>query len=353
MKSTLCLLGLATLALTSCVQNEVLEMPEGKSIEFSSFVEKGTRALSPINSRATLRKFWVFGENGDADFVLDKTTGIQITWDDIKSQYTSETHAMWEVGKTYYFAAYSDGNHLNANVAYVGAPGSNQLTISNYSVEDEKDLIASIYPPKTISQSSDIPSGRIVMPFQHMLTRVSFEFENSLPTSSTIGLRVKSLSFSGVKTGATCVYSLAADGSTYTCTWTGGTSGTYTYATAVDALDILGPAQSHTFDKFVIPQGNNLTATLVVETYHKNSAGTEWDTSIVADTQEYILNLSYDHPDKTTTGYWYPGYVYNYLVKASSDVAYIHFDASVADWERDLDASGDNGTNDDIEIKLN
>ena len=71
MKSTLCLLGLATFALTSCVQNEVLDMPEGKPIEFSSFVEKGTRALSPINSRAALTNFWVFGENGDDKFLLD------------------------------------------------------------------------------------------------------------------------------------------------------------------------------------------------------------------------------------------------------------------------------------------
>lgn len=350
MKSTLCLLGLATLALTSCVQNEVLEMPEGKPIEFSSFVEKGTRAVTPINSRAALKKFWVFGENGDANFALDVTGGNLISWSDPKNQYTSETHAMWEVGKTYYFAAYSDGNYSKANVEYT-VSGSNQLTIPNYSVDDEKDLIAAIYPPKTISKSSDIPSGRVVMPFQHMLTRVSFEFENSLPTSSTIGLRVKSLSFSGAKTGATCVYSLAADG-TYTCTWTGGTSGEYIYAEAIDALDILGPSQSHTFDKFVIPQGNNITATLVVETYHQKADKSGWEDT-VADEQTYSLNLSFDHPNKTETKYWYPGYVYNYLVKASSDVAYIHFDASVADWERDLDANGDNGTNDDIGITVN
>ena len=83
MKKNVWLLGAAVAALTSCTQSEVLDVPEGKKIQFESFVEKPTRAVSDLLP-STFEKAWIFGycvpnnnSTASADFSASILSSVQ------------------------------------------------------------------------------------------------------------------------------------------------------------------------------------------------------------------------------------------------------------------------------------
>lgn len=128
MKTKLWMLGMAVAALTSCTQSEVVEIPESRVIGFDSHVDKGTRAVNPIASKNALSKFAVYGHNG-SEFIFDKTTVEKVASGLYEYSGIQKT---WNVGTTYQFAAFSDGNLIEANTTY--NQSTKTLTISDYAV---------------------------------------------------------------------------------------------------------------------------------------------------------------------------------------------------------------------------
>lgn len=334
MKKTFFILAAAAAALASCVKSEVVNVSESSAIAFDSFVSKETKATT-ITSRNELTDFWVSGRiEGDATPLFDNQ---QLTWNVENQVYAYESHKTWELGKTYRFAAYSDANEVLTSPAsfnYNTTTGKNQIEISNYTVDDSKDLLAAIHAPISIlPNGANIPSGRVAFQFAHMLTRVRFEVENT--SASDIYITISDISFNGTKTGD-CVYAYDESNQTYSCTWTEDETGNYNYNFGTDYIS---KGKTVVVDHFVIPQDNNKDISFVVESYVKE--GEDYNLS---STTNYTASLEYG--DDT----WKAGWVYNYLIKVGGAAHYIHFDAAVDNWGYDLDDSGVS-TDDDILIE--
>lgn len=59
------MLGVAVAALASCTQNEVMEVAEGRAIQFNTFVNNNTKTVTEVPSGTLASsEFYVFGNYG-------------------------------------------------------------------------------------------------------------------------------------------------------------------------------------------------------------------------------------------------------------------------------------------------
>lgn len=149
MKKKFLMLGMALMVLASCTQNEVLDVPESRMIQFDSFVDKNTRVAIPINQqqdnnvyegntppKSNLYQFWVFGiENKTVNGIIEKTVKFNATDDKAKVYFHKENNSFsydkplsWVFDRTYNFAAYSNGNCPLIEDADYSTPVSNSPT---------------------------------------------------------------------------------------------------------------------------------------------------------------------------------------------------------------------------------
>lgn len=175
MKRSLFMLGVAVAALSSCSQSEILEVAEGRAIGFSSFVNNNTRAaITEIAGTDDLTEYYVYGYHTDNIPVFENvkvnTNGTEYT-------------AYWEQGKTYNFAAYSDGNSkIDSDISFSST--EDKLTISNYTPDNSKDLVAAIAEELTCNDPST--QGKVALTFKHLLSQVKFTFTNTDSRSYTM-----------------------------------------------------------------------------------------------------------------------------------------------------------------------
>lgn len=306
MKKGLMMLGIATMMLASCTNEDVLNVSDSRAIGFNTFVNNNTKAVTDITT-ASLSKFYVFGDYDEGASVAFSNTEV------IGSQggtYTPVNPAYWQTGKTYEFGAYSNGN------ASLTASFSNgALTITGYSVDDAKDLIAA-----TASEIAAPAAGEdksVPLTFKHLLSKVKFTFSTTA-VPEAFRMEVSNLTFKGIKTAATCVFS----NNTISTMWTG-TEGDYTIATLGDYAVTDGFASTE--DILVIPQSNtDIEASFKVTIYDEN-------TNEEIATNDFTASL-----DCTK---WVEGYVYNYTAtinpdKVDGNLKPITFTVTkVEDWE--------------------
>lgn len=306
MKKGLMMLGIATMMLASCTNEDVLNVSDSRAIGFNTFVNNNTKAVTDITT-ASLSKFYVFGDYDEGASVAFSNTEV------IGSQggtYTPVNPAYWQTGKTYEFGAYSNGN------ASLTASFSNgALTITGYSVDDAKDLIAA-----TASEIAAPAAGEdksVPLTFKHLLSKVKFTFSTTA-VPEAFRMEVSNLTFKGIKTAATCVFS----NNTISTMWTG-TEGDYTIATLGDYAVTDGFASTE--DILVIPQSNtDIEASFTVTIYDEN-------TNEEIATNDFTASL-----DCTK---WVEGYVYNYTAtinpdKVDGNLKPITFTVTkVEDWE--------------------
>lgn len=286
MKKGLMMLGIATMMLASCTNEDVLNVSDSRAIGFNTFVNNNTKAVTDITT-ASLSKFYVFGDYDEGASVAFSNTEV------IGSQggtYTPVNPAYWQTGKTYEFGAYSNGN------ASLTASFSNgALTITGYSVDDAKDLIAA-----TASEIAAPAAGEdksVPLTFKHLLSKVKFTFSTTA-VPEAFRMEVSNLTFKGIKTAATCVFS----NNTISTNWTG-TEGDYTIATLGDYAVTDGFASTE--DILVIPQSNtDIEASFTVTIYDEN-------TNEEIATNDFTASL-----DCTE---WVEGYVYNYTATINPD----------------------------------
>lgn len=300
------MLGIATMMLASCTNEDVLNVSDSRAIGFNTFVNNNTKAVTDI-ATASLSKFYVFGDYDEGASVAFSNTEV------IGSQggtYTPVNPAYWQTGKTYEFGAYSNGN------ASLTASFSNgALTITGYSVDDAKDLIAA-----TASEIAAPAAGEdksVPLTFKHLLSKVKFTFSTTA-VPEAFRMEVSNLTFKGIKTAATCVFS----NNTISTMWTG-TEGDYTIATLGDYAVTDGFASTE--DILVIPQSNtDIEASFTVTIYDEN-------TNEEIATNDFTASL-----DCTK---WVEGYVYNYTAtinpdKVDGNLKPITFTVTkVEDWE--------------------
>lgn len=291
MKKSLLFCGVAALAFASCTQNEVLDVNENRAIGFDAFVGKATKAVTDLTG-SNLTQFNVFGDfDNGASIVFDNTL---VTGSGTPGTWTPADQAYWTTGKTYKFGAYSDGNYGLTKDSQVSF-SNGTLTISGYSVDDSKDLIAAT---KEVTCSSG--NETVDLSFKHLLSKIKFTFSTTaVPTAYK--LEVTSITFDGIKTGAGCTFANNA-----IATGWSGINGTYIVPTLGDYA--VEGDEATTQDILAIPQDNNITATITIKMSDEKTG------NALVESKVFTASLA-----TTTEAKWKPGFVYNYSAEINPD----------------------------------
>ncbi len=303
MKKSLFMLGLAVAAMTSCSNDELMEVNTNNVITFESHVNNGTRAAVTDGG---LTNFFVYGyyEDGGVQTVFN---GKEVTKSG--SAWTYANPVPW-TGNIYHFGAYATGNTSTTVAGVTFASGV--LTIPNYTINQEQDLVAAV---SGNVDNTGLANAAVALNFKHLLSKVKFTINNAATENLT--MEVSAITFTAKNQG-TCAYN-GTPGWTPTASTT-----TFTYPATTSNV-----AQGGTYapaDNLVLPQTTSgLTASFTVKFYNG---------STLFDTKEYN-NVALNG----TVAEWQAGYIYNYTANVSPTMPYIEFTASVQDW---VDGTGSN-----------
>lgn len=348
MKKSLFMMGVAIAALSSCTQNEVLDIAESNTIQFGkSYIGKPTRA-NIINNEKELDNFYVYGftktsegswgngaeTGGDGLYLFENEKvykdGDVWKYDNIKK---------YEPGNSYTFAAYSDGGNttLNGkldNVEYkVADQDKVTLTINDYLTTDNNDLLVSISTSQLTESDQHVSFG-----FKHALSQIKFTINNPLGNNpiEVTNFKIEN----GYQDNATLTYaSSVGNEADPTIAWTLADGPVYKEINEPNAVvaKVGTPAE---YIYTIIPQEAKeltLTLTATLNKTEENGGGTE--------TENYTITIP---ADKIPTGIYNPGFIYNF--KMTLNMGYIYFDGiTVDEWNEDVNVNGDN-TDDDIEV---
>ena len=174
------IMGLAAmgLALTACNSDETVEMAKGNAIGFKTFVNNSTRAATDVTTES-LDAFKVWGlmkkgEQTGTPFVAKEVTKANGAWSYAPPVY-------WEKGYAYSFVALAPNNAYTFTApSVINTWGS--LTFENGN--GKKDLIYAAAKQETVA-GNGCPAA-VNMTFNHMLSRVRFQFENGMADGSVL-----------------------------------------------------------------------------------------------------------------------------------------------------------------------
>lgn len=302
MKKSFLVLGVAVAALASCTNEEVVDMPQSRAIQFGTFVNHSTRGSVTETTDKTLKKFFVFGNYDDVwtpvysnVLVEGGTVGTEGTvWNPTQTAY-------WIDGKKYRFGAYSNGGNKIENAEFNAS--SQILTFPNYSVDNTNDLIVAIPQEVTAQVSNNTP---VNLSFFHMLSQVKFTFENTDAHDYT--MKISDIKVNAVKsTTGTATYK--QDGKP-TISWTiqDVPVDEYEFGTLEDIAREFKDA-THTTTCFVIPQSNENLEVTFTATF-SDAAGVELGTN------DFKGKLAYNgEVSGTVQNQWTEGFKYNYTVE--------------------------------------
>lgn len=174
------IMGLAAmgLALTACNSDETVEVAKGNAIGFKTFVNNSTRAANDVNTE-NLDAFKVWGLMNKGD-----QTGTPFVGKEVKKAngaWSYQTPVYWEKGYAYSFVALApDDAYTFTAPTVINTWGS--LTFENGA--GETDLIYAAAKQATV-EGNTCPQA-VNMTFNHMLSRVRFQFENGMADGSKL-----------------------------------------------------------------------------------------------------------------------------------------------------------------------
>lgn len=295
------MLGVAVAALASCSNEEVVDMPQSRAIQFGTFVNHSTRSVVTETTKDNLSKFFVFGNYGDGTWT-PVYTNVEVNGGNVGDQsvWTPSLNAYWESNEQYRFGAYSDGTAKNNDASF--SASEQKLTFTNYTANNAKDLIVAM---SNVTSETDVTTNNPVsLSFYHMLSQVKFTFTNT--DSHDYIMRIENIKVKAVQT-ATGTATYGAEKPTISWETTDATKADYDFETIEDIAEPV-KGDSHSTTCFVIPQDNrDLTVSF---------------TAIFSDGTKEIArnnftgNLNYQgETENTKKGEWTPGFKYNYTVE--------------------------------------
>ena len=294
------------LALTACNSDETVEVAKGNAIGFKTFVNNSTRVATDVTTES-LDAFKVWGLMNKGDQTGRPFEGTEVTKANGKWSY--QTPVYWEKGYAYSFVALApkDAYTFTAPTA-INTWGS--LTFDNGA--GETDLIYA-----TAKQEA-VPANGCPAPvdftFNHMLSRVRFQFENGMLDGSTLtisNVKINDAYTSGTATLADQLANLA-----WTTTQTTG-------AIEFGGTDATPQGYKEETDhKYMIPATKAYNLTFTITRVHHG----------VTDVYNHTVTL----PETTMT----QGLSYQFVAKITAEninpdevLCPIEFTATVAKWE--------------------
>lgn len=302
------IMGLAAmgLALTACNSDETVEMAKGNAIGFKTFVNNSTRVATDATTDG-LKSFKVWGLMNDGT-----KTGNPFVAKEVKKENSTWTYTppvYWEKGYAYSFVALAPNDAYNFTApTEINTWGS--LTFNNGA--GETDLIYATAKQETVAGNT-CPSP-VNLTFNHMLSRVRFQFENGMDDGSV--LTVSDVKINDAYTSGTATLAEQLAG----LSWTTGQTGALEFGGAA-AMEQQN-AKAETAHKYMIPATKAYNLTFTVTRVHHGVTDTYNHTVPLPET-EMKQGLSYQFVAKFTAENINPGQV----------LCPITFTAEVKDWE--------------------
>lgn len=193
-------IAIAAAALTSCSQDEVMEVAKGEAISFGTFVENSSRAADPSYSTTqgkgtTLTQFNVYGTVNDVNIfngnsVTKGNAGYGSAWTqaDNKLQY-------WIPGANYKFVGIVDGNKENVTATTTNSTTGMPETIS-YTADGATDLLCA-----TVVRENNTNYEVVPFTFTHLLSKINFTVTNKSAAADGYSFVVGNIQFAGNVTG--------------------------------------------------------------------------------------------------------------------------------------------------------
>ena len=161
------MLGIATMMLASCTNEDVLNVSDSRAIGFDAFVGKTTKAdITDEN----IKEFYVYGgyDNNLTNVFNNVKVYLDGSWKYDKTQY-------WTADKTYKFQGYAPATNT-------AAAGENGVNFTNFEADGTTDLLASEVVTRTTTSTEEgiSNSGLIQLTFRHVLSKIKFKFTTNL-----------------------------------------------------------------------------------------------------------------------------------------------------------------------------
>lgn len=175
------IMGLAAmgLALTACNSDETVEMAKGNAIGFKTFVNNSTRVANDATTDG-LKSFKVWGLMNNETQTGTPFVGKEVT-KGTDGGWSYQTPVYWEKGYAYSFVALAPNNAYTFTAPTV-INNWGSLTFDNGA--GETDLIYATARQETVAAHVCPPSVNLT--FNHMLSRVRFQFENGMDDGSVL-----------------------------------------------------------------------------------------------------------------------------------------------------------------------
>lgn len=308
------IMGLAAmgLALTACNSDETVEVAKGNAIGFKTFVNNSTRAATDVTTDG-LEAFKVWGlmkkgEQTGTPFVAKEVTKADGAWSYAPPVY-------WEKGYAYSFVALAPNNAYTFTApTVINTWGS--LEFNNGT--GETDLIYAAAKQETVA-ANGCPAP-VDLTFNHMLSRVRFQFENGMLDGSKLTVSDVKINDAYTSGTATLAEQLA------NLSWAHGQGTGALEFDGAAAMEQNGKAE--TAHKYMIPATKAYNLTFKVTRVHHG----------VTDVYNHTVTL----PETTMT----QGLSYQFVAKFTAEninpdqvLCPIQFTAKVAKWENFTDKS--------------
>ena len=199
-------LAIAAAAMTSCSQDEVLEVAQKEAIAFNNgFINNATRAIDPSVTNTTVSQFNVWGtvtaEAGTATTAIFANTNVTGTAGTGKTWNTVGVTQYWIEGAKYNFAGL-----INAGTTVTTGNDNLPSTVTfTQDYTEEKDLL---YARSTEIKGKASGNSAVPMTFDHMLSKVGFKITNNNAANSKYTYKVTNIQItSGLATVGTATIS--------------------------------------------------------------------------------------------------------------------------------------------------
>lgn len=282
-------IALAAAALTSCSNDDTIDIQK-EAISFSNaFIDNNTRAADPSLNNTTLKEFNVYGSVTG----IDGTTKVEIFNGETVSGIVGTTEGnpnVWTCTKTQYWIPNGKYNFAAVVNGTVATETEHLPATITYNADGTTDLLYARSATDILGKASD--NDLVEFTFNHLLSKVMFTAKNSM-TDSNYKYSLANLKVTGTSTTGT--YTVGATTPWGNTNTTGATEG---FGNINDVVGGVTEAKECTNERLIIPANyTNLEISFDLTWYYNGTA---------------ISTLT--DQKKTASVNLQPGYAYNFVI---------------------------------------
>ncbi len=191
MKSKVLLAALSAVALTACNNDEVLEMNQGRGIQFRVATEVTTKATATTTNTIDKFKVWGFTDNKTLmnGVVVSKSNGA----------WSYDNTVFWPESNVDFYSV-SPTENIGGTVSIT----NNEQKITDFTVNtDQSQQVDLLYAVNKGESKESHESSAVQVNFRHALSQIIFKAKN---TNSSLKVSIKDVRVANVLKGGTFTY---------------------------------------------------------------------------------------------------------------------------------------------------